>query len=78
MDEALKCAGTGVRAKQEKRYLKSELRHYGVPVPVGRESKGMLRRVGSLQSADKLSLVRTLWQREVHELRTAAVECLVQ
>ena len=38
IEDALRAAGTEERAVNEKRYLKSELEHFGVPVP-------MIRRV---------------------------------
>jgi 3-methyladenine DNA glycosylase AlkD len=63
------------RAAQEKRYLKSDLHHLGVALPV-------LRRVAvtaaaGLDREQTLALVAELWQAPVHERRMAAVEILI-
>lgn len=69
--------GTAERAQQEKRYLKSELVHFGVPVPVIRKvTRAALRDAGALTRTQLLDAVSTLWARGVHELRSAGVEAL--
>ena len=71
-------SGTPERAVQEKRYLKSELTHYGVTVPAIRAAvRGALKAAGAVPRAELLAAVRALWARPVHELRAASVELLV-
>jgi 3-methyladenine DNA glycosylase AlkD len=74
----LREAGSPERAAHEKRYLKSDLEHYGVPVPTVR---GIARRaMGEIVTAKPgpqartrvLDLAGALWQVEVHECRLAA------
>jgi 3-methyladenine DNA glycosylase AlkD len=70
-------AGTRERAEKEKAYLKSELKHFGVPVPVIRSTvRAALRDAGALDREALLGAVETLWNEGVHELRVAAVELL--
>lgn len=62
------------RAEKEKSYLKSALRHLGVPVPAVRKvakrfAKGLAREAG-------VALAEALWREPVHELRMCAVEVL--
>jgi 3-methyladenine DNA glycosylase AlkD len=64
------------RAEQERRYLKSDLRHLGVGLPA-------LRRVAvaaakGLDREQTLTLVEDLWQEPVHERRMAAIEVLIR
>ncbi len=71
-------SGTPERAAQEKRYLKSELTHYGVTVPTIRATvRDALKAAGAVPRAALLAAVRDLWAQPVHELRAAAVELLV-
>lgn len=73
----LRAAGTPERAEQERRYLKSELEHYGTTVPATRTVvKAALAARPDLSHDDVLSLVEELWRRPVHECRMAAVEVL--
>ncbi|WP_131732728.1 DNA alkylation repair protein [Actinomadura formosensis] len=71
-----------VRAGAEKRYLKSDFIHIGVPVPVLR--KVALSTVKATPTRDELlALAETLWDVTdegvpVHEARMAAVEVLVK
>ncbi|RKS76188.1 3-methyladenine DNA glycosylase AlkD [Actinomadura pelletieri DSM 43383] len=71
-----------VRAEQEKRYLKSELAHIGVPVPALR--KVAVSAVKPEPTRDELVvLAEALWDvtdegRPVHEARMAAIEVLVK
>ena len=73
----LKEAGTPERALNEKRYLKSELVHYGASVPnIDKAAKRLLAQEAELSRAQLLALVEELWSRPVHELRMVAVELL--
>jgi 3-methyladenine DNA glycosylase AlkD len=70
-------AGTPERAAKEKAYLKSQLKHLGVPVPLIRSTvRGALRGAGALERTQLLAAVEALWTPKVHELRVAAVELL--
>ena len=65
-----------VRAEQDKRYLKSDLRHLGVGLPALR---GVA--VAAAKGLDRertLALVEELWQEPVHERRMAAIEVLIR
>lgn len=65
------------RAAKEKAYLKSELRHLGVPVPCIRSTvRAALREAGEVERDAVLAAVHALWKKQVHELRVAAVELL--
>jgi 3-methyladenine DNA glycosylase AlkD len=64
------------RAEQEKRYLKSDLRHLGVGVPALR---GVA--VAAAKGLDRertLAMVDELWHEPVHERRMAAIEILIR
>ena len=77
VDGELRAAGSADRAAHEKRYLKSELEHYGVPVPeVRRIARAALREIPALAHRNLVAVVEALWRRRVHECRTAAVELL--
>lgn len=67
------------RAEQERAYLKSDLRHLGVPVPAIRAAvRSALRDQPVDAHDDVVALVETLWDAEppVHERRMAAAEVL--
>ncbi|MGV1079529.1 MAG: DNA alkylation repair protein [Candidatus Nanopelagicales bacterium] len=74
---ALAEVGTPARATQEKKYLKSELEHFGVTVPQVRK---LTRELLDRRSIDTrwrlLALATELWRRSIHELREAGVEAL--
>ncbi|WP_242903030.1 DNA alkylation repair protein [Actinomadura terrae] len=76
----LRALGDPSRAESERRYLKSDLAHIGVPVPVLRKvAHSSVRRDPSRE--DLLALVHSLWTvteegRPVHEARMAAIEVL--
>jgi 3-methyladenine DNA glycosylase AlkD len=73
LQKELRVAGSADRAEHEKRYLKSSLEHYGVPVPTVRSLvKRWLREPPSWSRADVLDLVDALWRFPVHECRLAA------
>lgn len=77
IDSELRTAGNPRRALQEKRYLKSELEHYGVSVPAIRAiAKAGLADCPDLTRAELRELVDGLWSVPVHERRLAAVELL--
>ncbi|MFI0357818.1 DNA alkylation repair protein [Actinomadura sp. 9N407] len=75
----LRAQGGPERAENEKRYLKSDFTHLGVPVPVIRKASRSPVRT----RADALGLAASLWAvteegRPVHEARMAAVEVLIR
>ena len=77
IEAALRPLGTAERAAQEKRYLKSELVHLGLTVPVMRAAT----RPFAKQVTDRDALVATvdaLWARGIYECRAAAVELLIR
>jgi 3-methyladenine DNA glycosylase AlkD len=77
LERAVKPHGTAARATQEKRYLKSDLEHFGVVVPVMRR----LAKPFGARIADRAELrgtVDALWARGVYELRFAATLLLAQ
>ena len=77
IEEALRDAGDPGRAEQEKRYLKSELDHFGTSVPtIRRVVKAQLTPHGPLSHDELIDLVSALWARRVHECRMAAIELL--
>jgi 3-methyladenine DNA glycosylase AlkD len=64
------------RAVNERRYLKSDLRHLGVGLPAIRKvAVGAAR---DLSREETLTSVGLLWRAPVHELRVAAVEVLIR
>ena len=73
----LEAVGTEDRAVNEKRYLKSELQHYGVTVPVIRKlARRFAREIDDVPKTELLALTLELWDREVYELRKLAVNIL--
>ncbi|MCC6808585.1 MAG: DNA alkylation repair protein [Deltaproteobacteria bacterium] len=75
---AIERAGTATRAKKEKAYLKSELVHYGVPVPGVRTIvKAYVRAHRDMTKKELRAGVEWLWSRGVYELRFAACELLI-
>jgi 3-methyladenine DNA glycosylase AlkD len=78
----LRAQADPVRAEGEKRYLKSEFAHIGVPVPALR--KIALSSVRARPTREELiALAGTLWNvtdegRPVHEARMAAIEVLMK
>ena len=78
LEAQLRALGTAERAAQEKRYLKSDLEHLGVTMPVLRKVVvALLRAHPDFEHDDVLGLARALWKKPIHERRTAAVEVLV-
>jgi len=78
IDVELREAGSAARAERERAYLKSELLHYGTPVPAIRATvKATHRRHPALTHDELIALVQALWAEPVHERRVACVELLV-
>lgn len=70
----LAALGDRERAVAEKRYLKSDLEHYGVAVPKVRR---VLRApIKGLSHDELIDLAQNLWRRPVHECRLAAAIAL--
>lgn len=77
LDARLLALGSPERAAGEKRYLKSSLEFRGVDVPtLRREARLWSRAHSEAGRRQLLALARTLWRRDVHELRSLAVEIL--
>jgi 3-methyladenine DNA glycosylase AlkD len=77
IEQELRAAGRPERAEGERRYLKSELRHYGASVPAIRAIvKAAFSDDRPPARNEVLALVEALWARPVHECRVAAVEVL--
>ena len=73
----LEASGSDDRAVNEKRYLKSELTHYGVSVPVIRKSARRFARENQhLTKTDLIGLTTELWDRDIYEMRKLAVNIL--
>jgi 3-methyladenine DNA glycosylase AlkD len=64
------------RAVQEKRYLKSDLRHLGVGLPAMR--KVAVSAARGLSREETLGLVADLWREPLHERRVVAIEVLIR
>ena len=83
IDSAVRVAGTPDRAEHEKRYLRSELVHYGAPVGVMRDVVRRLLRQHRPDRADAIALALHLWDWRldgdpVHERRLTAALVLVR
>ena len=75
LERTLTARGVPARAVAEKAYLKSELIHLGVAMPLIRAA------VKAVDVPDRAALreaVTALWARGIHECRAAAIELLVQ
>lgn len=71
VEAELRAVGDPERAEGERRYLKSDLEHLGVPVPeVRRLARGAARELRTRRQLD--ALVDELWVRPVHECRLCA------
>ncbi|GAA2117590.1 DNA alkylation repair protein [Actinomadura alba] len=82
VEAELRAQADPVRAVQEKRYLKSDLAHIGVPVPAIRKVAVAAARAQQ-DRAGILALAEPLWTAAedgtpVHELRVAAIEVLIR
>lgn len=75
--ERLRAAADPERADHEKRYLKSELEHYGTSVPrIRSEVKRLLRERVPKEHGATVAFAEALWERPVHEMRFAAATAL--
>jgi 3-methyladenine DNA glycosylase AlkD len=77
IDGELRAGGSVERAAWERSYLKSELSHYGTPVPSIRAiAKVTRRRLPEMTHDELVELVEVLWAEPVHERRVVCVELL--
>ena len=77
IEAELRAGGSAKRAERERAYLKSGLRHYGVPVPAVRAIvRATARRAPTMTHDQLVALVEALWAEPVHECRLACVELL--
>lgn len=77
LDTDLRALGTPERAGQERRYLKSELTHYGVTLPaIHRLAKTTIRAQPELDHRALVDLAERLWVVPVHERRALAADLL--
>ena len=75
--EALRASADPERARNEKRYLRSDLRFIGANVPSIRKAVRQVVRRGSIsERTTLLAFVDACWDRDVHELRVAGVVAL--
>ncbi len=71
---ALAAVGSAERARGEKRYLKSELKFLGAPMPeIRRVTRELANRVKAEDDASLRPLCSALWDTGVHELRAIAM-----
>jgi 3-methyladenine DNA glycosylase AlkD len=73
LDRALKQAGTAERAAQEKRYLKSEIEHYGADSKALKAAVRAEMPIKSLGHDDVIAIVEGLWAKPIFERRAASV-----
>jgi len=77
VDQDLRSSGTADRAEHEKVYLKSDLEHFGVSVPIVRAvAKGIAADYSAMSRDQLIELVDALWSVPVHERRMLVVELL--
>ena len=77
LTKELRAVGTRERAEQEKRYLKSDLSHFGASVPEVRAvAKTWLRAHDDLAHDELVGLARALFDTPWYELRSVAVMLL--
>lgn len=78
VEGGLRAAADPQRAANERRYLRSELEHYGASVPATRRVVAAALRSLPQRRDLTLALAAALWQRPVHELRMAAAIVLAR
>ena len=77
VEAALRAVSDPDRARNEKRYLKSDLRFIGVKVPEIRRAVKPFIRSGAISNRDSLlEFVVACWDSGVHELRATAIQAL--
>jgi 3-methyladenine DNA glycosylase AlkD len=75
LDARLVAAGSAERAARERAYLKSDLNHYGAPVPAIRAAvRDFFRSEPDLDHDDLVGVVGALWQGRCFDRRAAAIE----
>jgi 3-methyladenine DNA glycosylase AlkD len=77
MERRLRAAGTPARAVAEKAYLKSSREFAGASLPQTRQIVAEVIRDRTLSREEVLGLAEALWDRPLHECRTAALVLLV-
>ena len=70
--------GSADRAEGQKRYLHSDLTHFGIRLPLLRQTTRQVLQEHDLDLPDRLELVEELWRQPVFDLRLAAVQVLDQ
>lgn len=79
LEADLRALATPERAAHEKRYLKSELVHLGARVPdIDRLTRRLLKARVPHEHGITVAVAQALWERDVHELRMAAVDVLAE
>lgn len=68
--------GSAERAEGQKRYLHSDLIHFGLRVPLLRQTTRQLLHEQRLTLPERVELVEELWRQPVFDLRLAAVQVL--
>ncbi len=77
VETALQAAANPERARNEKRYLKSDLEFIGVAIPMIRRAVRPALKSGALSDRDSLlNFAGACWASGVHELRSAAIQAL--
>ena len=74
--ERLAALGSAERAEGQKRYLHSDLTHFGLRVPVLRQVTRQVLHEQRLGLPERMELVEELWRQPVFDLRLAAVQVL--
>jgi 3-methyladenine DNA glycosylase AlkD len=68
--------GSAERAEGQKRYLHSDLTHFGLRVPLLRQTTRQFLQEQRLALPERVELVEELWRQPVFDLRLAAVQVL--
>jgi 3-methyladenine DNA glycosylase AlkD len=77
IEDQLKAVATEERAVFEKKYLKSELRFLGAPVPACRKAAKVFWKANKeIGRQDLLEFFDEMWQTDTHELRTVSIAVL--
>ena len=77
IEQRLREAGTPARAAAEQAYLKSSREFAGVPLPQTRRIVSEVTRGRLASRVEVLAVAGALWDRPLHECRTAALIILV-
>lgn len=77
VEAALRAVSDPERARNEKRYLKSDLRFIGVKIPEIRRATKRFLKTGAISDRESLlGFAGECWGSSVHELRAAAIQAL--